>query len=156
MNYKNIRSGVVGGLLGGALFGVMMAQMGTLPMIGKMVGAPSAVIGFLVHLLISVLIGATFAVLFHRVIRNRPAGLGYGLAYGGLWWLLGPLTLMPLFMGMGLGVNWTAVAAAKMFPSLIGHLVFGGILGLTYSWLRGCTTSCNPARVTDQRPVELG
>ena len=43
---------------------------------------------------------------------------------------------MPLFMGMGLGVNWSAAAAAAMLPSLVGHLMYGGILGLVYAWLR--------------------
>jgi len=53
-----------------------------------------------------------------------------------MWWVLGPLTLMPLFMGMGLGVNWNLVAATKMLPSLMGHLIFGGILGIVYVWLQ--------------------
>ena len=43
---------------------------------------------------------------------------------------------MPLFLGMGFGVNWNATAAAAMLPSLVGHLIYGGILGVTYSWLR--------------------
>jgi hypothetical protein len=38
-------------------------------------------------------------------------------------------------MGMGLGVNWNAAAAVAMLPSLMGHLMYGGILGLTYAWL---------------------
>lgn len=42
---------------------------------------------------------------------------------------------MPLFMGMGLGVNWTLGAATQMVPSLVGHLIFGAILGGTYKWL---------------------
>jgi len=33
---------------------------------------------------------------------------------------------------MGLGVNWNAAAAAQMLPSLMGHLIYGAILGLTY------------------------
>ena len=40
---------------------------------------------------------------------------------------------MPLFMGMGLGVNWNAAAATNMLPSLMGHLVYGAVLGLTYA-----------------------
>jgi hypothetical protein len=43
---------------------------------------------------------------------------------------------MPLFMGMGLGVNWNIAAAAAMLPSLVGHLMFGGVLGRVYAWLR--------------------
>ncbi len=116
-----------------------MGMMGMLPMIGKMVGHPSAVTGFLVHLVNSALIGAAFATLFHRFVHGKSSGLGYGLVYGGAWWLLGPLTLMPLMMGMGLGVNWNATAAAQMLPSLFGHLIYGAILGLSYTWLKRVT-----------------
>ena len=120
-----------------------MGMMGMLPMIGKMVGHPSAITGFLVHLVISALIGVSFAVVFHRFVHAAIAGLGYGLLYGGAWWFLGPLTLMPLFMGMSLGVNWNATAASQMLPSLVGHLIYGTILGLSYAWLRNRRASVN-------------
>ncbi len=136
MNLRNIKLVAYGGLAGGVVFGVMMGMMGMLPMIGKMVGHPSAVTGFLVHLVNSALIGAPIATLFHRFVHGKSSGLGYGLVYGGAWWLLGPLTLMPLMMGMGLGVNWNATAAAQMLPSLFGHLIYGAILGLSYTWLK--------------------
>ena len=136
MNAKNLTFGAAGGLLGGLVFGAMMATMGMLPMIGKMVGHPSALTGFLVHMVNSALIGAAFAALLGRLTFRTVGGLGYGLAYGTGWWLLGPLTLMPLFMGMGFGVNWTLAAATKMLPSLVGHLMFGAILGVSYAWLR--------------------
>jgi uncharacterized membrane protein YagU involved in acid resistance len=136
MNAKRIKQGVLGGLAGGAVFGAMMATMGTLPMIGKMVGLPTAGAGFAVHMVNSAIIGAAFAVVFGRWIQGLGSGLTSGLVYGGVWWVLGPLTLMPLFLGMGLGVNWNSAAAAKMLPSLMGHLIYGGILGVTYSWLR--------------------
>jgi uncharacterized membrane protein YagU involved in acid resistance len=135
MNVRNITLGAYAGLAGGIVFGAMMAMMGMLPMIGMMVGLPSALVGFLVHLVISALIGISFAVLFDRLLSSVSGGLPYGLAYGGTWWFLGPLTLMPLMMGMGL--NWNAAAASQMLPSLVGHLVYGAILGTTYAWLKG-------------------
>ena len=141
MNARNIKLGAYGGLAGGVVFGAMMALMGMLPMIGKLVRHPSAVTAFLVPLVISALIGASFVVIFHGFIRGASGGLGYGLVYGGAWWLLGPLTLMPLMMGMGLGVNWNAAAASQMLPSLVGHLIYGAILGLSYGWLGNRTTS---------------
>lgn len=49
MNQKVI-GGVVGGLVGGVVFGAMMAMMGMLPMIGSLVGSSSAVVGFIVHI----------------------------------------------------------------------------------------------------------
>ena len=154
MNVRNIKLGAYGGLAGGVVFGAMMGMMGMLPMIGKMVGHPSAVTGFLAHLVISALIGAAFATLFDRFVHGKSSGLGYGLTYGAAWWFLGPLTLMPLMMGMGLGVNWNATAAAQMLPSLVGHLLYGAILGLSYGWLGNRTTARGRVAATHVRPIE--
>lgn len=106
------------------------------------------------HLVISASIGASFEVLFHSFIRSKATGLAYGLTYGATWWFLGPLTLMPLFMGMGLGVNWNAAAATQMFPSLVGHLLYGAILGLTYEWLRRRTGDQRLASSTQAHPIK--
>ena len=133
MTFTSIRHGVYGGLAGGVVFGAMMGMMGMLSMIGNMMGLPSAWAGFVVHMMISAIIGGTFALLVHWT--GWRAGIGSGLAYGTLWWVLGPLTLMPLMMGMGFGVNWNAGAIVQAMPSLVGHLVFGGILGWTYARL---------------------
>ncbi len=135
MSATSIKHGVYGGLVGGVVFGAMMAMMGMLPMIGNMVGSPSAWIGFLVHMMISATIGGSFAVLLDA--SSQRGGVGSGLAYGVAWWMLGPLTLMPFFMGMGLGVNWNVAAMGQAMPSLVGHLIFGAILGVTYRWLEG-------------------
>ena len=148
MSVRNIRIGIYSGWLGGVVFGAMMAMMGMLPMIGKMAGHPSAVTGFLVHMVISAVIGASFAILFDRLVRGASGGLGYGLFYGAIWWLLGPLTLMPFMMGMGFGVNWNATAAAQMLPSLIGHLIYGAVLGVSYAWLRSRQSYRRPASAT--------
>ncbi len=136
MSTRELKLGAYGGLAGGLIFGMMMGMMGMLPMIGSMVGQPTAAAGFAVHMVNSVIIGAGFAILLGRFVGGTRSGVGVGLAYGGAWWILGPLTLMPLFMGMGFGVNWNAAAATAMLPSLVGHLVYGGVLGLVYAWLR--------------------
>ena len=135
MSMTSITHGIYGGLAGGVVFGALMAMMGMLPMIGHMVGVPAAWIGFFVHLLISVTIGGCFAVLLDA--SGQRGGVGSGLVYSFAWWILGPLTLMPFFMGMGLGVNWNGAAMTAAVPSLVGHLIFGAILGVTYRWLEG-------------------
>jgi hypothetical protein len=58
------------------------------------------------------------------------------MLYGAAWWVIGPLTLMPYIMGQGLGANWTVELATALFPSLIGHLVFGTVLGVVFGALR--------------------
>ncbi len=81
----------------------------------------------------SAIIGTGFAVVFGKFANGVGAGLSTGLLYGSAWWFLGPLTLMPLFMGMGLGVNWNAAAAVAMLPSLAGHMMYGAILGTVFA-----------------------
>ena len=136
MSTRELKLGAYGGLAGGLIFGMMMGMMGMLPMIGSMIGQSTAAAGFAVHMANSVIIGAGFAIVLGRFVSGARSGVGLGFAYGGAWWILGPLTLMPLFRGMGLGVNWNAAAAAAMLPSLVGHLMYGGVLGLVYTWLR--------------------
>ena len=136
MSTRELKWGAYGGLAGGLIFGVMMGMMGMLPMIGSMVGQPTAAAGFAVHMANSVIIGVGFAIVLGRFVSGISSGVGIGLAYGGVWWILGTLTLMPLLMGMGFGVNWNVAAAAAMLPSLVGHLMYGGVLGLVYTWLR--------------------
>jgi hypothetical protein len=135
MKARRIWIGVAGGLAGGTLFGMMMGTMGMLPMIGMMVGQPSAIAGAAVHMAISAGIGASFAVLFGRVVRSSRGGLLAGTLYGATWWVLGPLFLMPWMMGMGFGSHLNLSAASAALPSLMGHLAYGVVLGLVYSYL---------------------
>ncbi len=136
MSTRELKWGASGGVAGGLIFGAIMGIIGMLPMIGSMVGQPTPAAGFVLHMVNSVIIGAGFAIALGRFVSGTRNGVGVGLLYGGAWWILGPLTLMPLFMGMGFGVNWNAAAAAAMLPSLVGHLMYGGVLGLVYTWLR--------------------
>jgi uncharacterized membrane protein YagU involved in acid resistance len=146
MNLKSIQHGTYAGLAGGVVFGAMMGMMGMLPMIGQMAGVPSAAAGFILHLAISAFIGGSFAVLFNNAVTSTGSGLGIGAAYGAAWWVLGPLTLMPLMMGMG--VNWNLTAATAMLPSLVGHIIYGLILGATYARLRSRIYPTQPSSAT--------
>ena len=132
MNIERIKLGAYSGVAGGIIFGMMMGMMGMLPMVGMMAGSSSAAVGFLVHMGISTVIGAGFGVLLGATAHRMKPALGAGMAYGFAWWLLGPLTLMPLFMGMGLGANWSTGAMAQAMPSLMGHVLFGAVVGFTY------------------------
>ena len=126
-----------------------MGMMVMLPMIGQMARSPTASAGFFIHLIISALIAGSFALLVQSRVTGITSGLGYGSAYRAAWWFIGPLTLMPARMGMGIGVSWNATAAASMFPSLIEHIVYGLILGFTFARLlqrsHRVTTTGRPA-----------
>ena len=137
---SDVNSGIVAGLVGGVVFGIMMQMMnaptpegGQMPMMGMVamvVGSDSAVVGWLYHLFNSAVIGAIFGWLFGRRSLSFGAGLGWGISYGFAWWIVGGLILMPLFLGMP---PFAPVQMEPMRPvamgSLIGHLIYGIILG---------------------------
>jgi uncharacterized membrane protein YagU involved in acid resistance len=123
--------GIVGGLAGGVAFGVMMTVMGMMPMVAMLVGSESLAVGWVVHLAISTFIGAVFGVLLAGRVSSFGVGAVLGLVYGAVWWVLGPLLIMPAQMGMPL---FTVNAVA--LNSLVGHLVFGVVLGTVVAALR--------------------
>ncbi|MDI2027920.1 hypothetical protein QFW96_04840 [Saccharopolyspora sp. TS4A08] len=111
-------TGAVAGLGGGIVFGVLMAATGMLPMIAMLVGAGGAGVGVVVHLAISVILGAGFGLIAPST-RFWPL-LAAGVAYGVLWWVLGGLLLMPAALGMPV-----LQLGATAMQSLMGHLIYG-------------------------------
>jgi uncharacterized membrane protein YagU involved in acid resistance len=143
----NVRAGAAGGLLAGLLFGLMMqmmsapgpggAPMPMMVMVAQVVGSTSAAVGWLYHLFNSAVIGAAFGLLLGGRVRDSLGGsLLLGAGWGVLWWVLGALILMPLLLGM------PPFAPLRMAPmravavgSLVGHLVYGAVLGASSRWL---------------------
>ncbi|MDN3507637.1 MAG: hypothetical protein P0S94_01805 [Simkaniaceae bacterium] len=129
----NIIHGLVSGLIAGIVFAFMLAEMGMLSVIGKIIGLPYPTAGLILHLCFSIIIGIFFALIFQKAVRGVWTGLVLGIPYGAIWWAIGPLTLMPLFLG--LPTNWHPAAIATTMPTLAAHLVYGLVLGVVYSWL---------------------
>lgn len=112
--------GVLAGIAGGVVFGALMAMMGMLPMVAMLVGSTSAVVGALVHLLISTGLGLLFALVVPALSTGMM--LVAGAVYGAIWWVLGPLLIMPTVLGMAAMV-FTVDTTALL--SLVGHVIFG-------------------------------
>ncbi len=127
---RAVGRGAAAGLVGGLLFTLVMAQIGFLPTVARLVGSDSEFVGLVVHVIIAKIVGVSYGVLFRRQAFDHSAAIGWGVSYGFLWWVLGPLTLAPVILGAT--PAWTVEAAAAAFPSLIGHLAYGAGLGLTF------------------------
>ena len=127
---RAVGRGAAAGLVGGLLFTLVMVQIGYLPKVANLVGSDSEFVGLVVHFVIAEIIGVSYGVLFRRQAFDQSAAIGWGVSYGFLWWILGPLTLAPVILGTT--PAWTVAAAAAAFPSLIGHLAYGAGLGLTF------------------------
>ncbi len=130
---RNVWMGQAGGIFGGLLYTVVLANIGAFPSIAGLTGATSEFAGFVVHMIISIIIGSSYGLFFQREAYSYGSGLAWGAVYGLLWWFIGSLTLYPILVG--LPVNWSGDFAASMYPFLIGHLIYGASLGLLFQYL---------------------
>jgi uncharacterized membrane protein YagU involved in acid resistance len=127
---RAILGGGLAGVLGGWAFGTWMAQVNFYPLVAGLVSSDSAMVGVTLHFIFAIIIGASFGVLFQRDVRGYGSSMGWGVGYGLLWWFLGPLTIMPIWQGNAL--DWSASRGSALFGSLVGHIVYGLIVGLIY------------------------
>lgn len=125
--------GALAGLAGGVVFGLMMAMMGMLPMVAGLVGAQSAVVGFIVHMAISAFIGVVYGLIITRFANTFNVALAGGVANGVVWWVLGALILMPLMLGMS---QMVFVIEQAQWMSLLGHIIYGIVTALAFLALR--------------------
>ena len=143
---SKIAAGALAGIAGGLLFGIMMQMMfaptpqgGKMPMmamVAMVVRSDSLAVGWLYHLFNSAVIGGLFGAVLGSRVHNVGSGIGWGGVWGFVWWILGALILMPVFLGM------PAFAPLQMPPmrlvamgSLIGHLIFGVVMGFAFARL---------------------
>ena len=120
--------GGLGGVVGGWAFGKWMEQVDFFPLVAGLVNSDSRMVGVTLHFVFAVIIGASFGLLFQRDVRGYGSSMGWGLAYGIFWWFLGPLTILPIWSGSAL--DWSYQRGSALFGSLVGHVIYGLLLGL--------------------------
>jgi len=131
---RAIIAGGFAGTLGGLIFGRWVSSGDYFPLLagyGTLTFSRGTII--LLHFGIALLIGITFGLLFQRDVRGYGSCMGWGLGYAMFWWFLGQLTLLPLAAHKP--IDWSADQASFVFGSLVGHILYGLILGVTYATL---------------------
>jgi uncharacterized membrane protein YagU involved in acid resistance len=127
-------TGAVAGLAGGLAFGAAILKLGVPTAMGLLLAGGSPTVGFVVHMLIAAVLGVGFGLLA-RWQRPGPGDtVSLGIAYAALWWYAGPLTLMPLLLGVS--PAWDLKVAQQQFPGLLGHLLYGACTGLALAIVR--------------------
>ena len=132
-SFRSILMGQAGGIVGGLLFTFVLASLGAFPGIASIVGSDSSLVGLFIHLVIGIVIGSTFGLLFQREAYSYGTGMAWGMAYALLWWFLGSMTLYAILTGNT--INWSLEQAIAFYPALIGHLLYGGGLGIFFQFL---------------------
>jgi uncharacterized membrane protein YagU involved in acid resistance len=137
-------SAAVAGLLAGVVFGVMiqfvlerMTTIGALYTLGE----PSLSVGWLAHLVHSAVFAVVYAGLarfgvFGSYADRLPSGVATGAAFGFVLWFVNIGLVWPVWLNT-VGVSQLAVPYhLQAQQPLVGHLLWGGILGALVPVLR--------------------
>jgi len=135
----------VSGLIAGGLFGVVahfglgvMGTVGAIFLLGS-----SAVAGWAVHAVLSAAFGALWGVIteyeaISEYTRNPTTGMTLGAVYGFALWFVNVGLLLPIWATNVLGLYTPfpyLLETGAMMP-LLGHLLWGAILGFVYPVMR--------------------
>ena len=135
---RAIVAGGFAGTLGGFVFGRWISS-GAYPLLAGFRELDSHSLTIFIHFAVALLIGVVFGILFHQDVRGYGPSMGWGLGFGIFWWFFGPLTVFPLLSKMPL--DWSSGHGSALFGSLVGHILYGLILGVAYAtvdkvWVR--------------------
>ena len=136
---RAIVAGGFAGTLGGLIFGRWVSSGNYYPLLVGFGELSSRRMTISFHFAVALMIGVTFGLLFQRDVRGYGSCMGWGLGFGIFWWFFGPLTLLRL--AAGLPLDWSAEQGTAVFGSLVGHILYGLILGVAYAtidkiWVR--------------------
>jgi hypothetical protein len=118
-------TGALGGALGGIAALPILMRSGAIPHLATALGLSDWMIAAL-YLGISVLAGAVYGAIFQRAASDRRGGWLFGLSYGFLLWMLGPITLLQAILRRPLV---TGIAAMGLLGA---NLISGLVLGLLF------------------------
>jgi peptidoglycan/LPS O-acetylase OafA/YrhL len=78
------------------------------------------------YICVAVLAGVGYGGLFQRAAADRRGGWLFGISYGFLLWMLGPITLLQVFLGRPLatGIAAMGILAANLLSGLALGLLF--------------------------------
>lgn len=82
-------------------------------------GVESALVGFGIHMMISVIFGLLAGILLKFMPSCPGQGMLFAVVFGVALWVMGPLVAMPLMMG---GAVFQITQASMM--SLMGHVIY--------------------------------
>lgn len=134
------KGGLAAGLAGGAVMGVMLTTMMT-PVIEvaipAMYGLSGGAAGWFIHMSHSAVLGVVFAGIANAAGGGDtlPKSAGLGVVYGIALWVVLAAFVMPVWLG-AVGFPGTPPLPNFNPMSLVGHIVYGGVLGAVFPFVR--------------------
>jgi hypothetical protein len=99
---------------------------------------PAVVVGAALHMALSIMLGVGYAVLLGLSSGRLSAAVQFaaGMGFGFAVWALNTFVIGPALPGGEL-----MTSAMPVWTWLLGHLIYGGMLGLLYAWWRRAATA---------------
>ncbi|WP_299334529.1 histidine kinase [Haloplanus sp.] len=135
----NWQAGVIGGIVGALAMGGLVLAMNAptlavaIPSLYTLAPPPNPGVGMVVHASHGAVLGVVFAAAVGALNLNSTGKLlGLGVAWGVATWAVLAALLMPLWLS---AVGSPASPPFPNFapPSLLWHVVYGGVLGGVYA-----------------------
>lgn len=130
----------VAGLAAGVLMGLLMHfVMGIMPIVGGLYGARAVPAGWVAHLFHAVLFGLVFAAIasaeeLRDYAESPVTGVGLGVAWAAVLWLVAASVVMPVWMGAA-GLGAPDVPRIRAMVG-VAHAIYGVVLGGVFGYLR--------------------
>ena len=139
--HKTVAAGAAAGAIGGVVFAGLMrlfpvgAEHRTMiAFAADLVRARSPLIGWLVYPVYGVAIGTLFGWLLGRSALDKARAAMWGGLYGVGWWIAAELVLIPSLLAVWpLSISAVDRVRDVALPLLVGHVVYGVILGFAWS-----------------------
>lgn len=96
-------------------------MMGMMLMVGMLIRVENATVGWLVHLIISAVVGALYGHVGLAFSKTWGSATIAGVIYRMIWWVLGALILMPTMLGM---FQMIFAIGQTQWMSLMGHIIY--------------------------------
>lgn len=116
------------------LGGMMSVEMNIPEMLGSLFGG-SNIIGWVMHFMIGIVLAVNYGMFFYSRIKVNPLWLR-GALFGFLPWLMAQIMVMPmmsLMNNMPFSAGLFSGSVMMAMASMVGHLVFGAVLGGIYN-----------------------
>jgi len=118
------------------LYQNILHEVNFFAVMGEKLGISPHVMGYLFRFGVAIILGAVFALIFHRMLQGFFVGAGMGFLFGILWWIMTPFYMLPFFLLLSIKVPWYLISSYSVINLFIGHAVFGIILGVVYTGLK--------------------
>jgi hypothetical protein len=139
--HKTTAAGAAAGAIGGVVFAGLMRlfpvgaeHRSMIAFAADLVRGWSPLIGWLVYPVYGIAIGALFGWLLGWSALDKVRAVMWGGLYGVGWWIAAQLVLIPALLALWpLSISAVARFLDVALPLLVGHVVYGVILGIGWS-----------------------